>query len=517
MEFSGGSKLFACLVLGTKRDVLQPAELNAEPVLADDFKLLRKKTRMKKSELNKGSSGGNTSKKRAFTLGPINTPINNNLPTNDDAAEPLVIIWPEWSDVEINSEKWTTKHVFEDPEGPVLLPRSIRSQLEGFKRPAEISPTTTPIGISSLNVLETMFYNENPLLANALENKIDNPIENALESGLNNHQKNPSTAVLPNVISAPVTFTSNPTAFSLTHVEQPPTPPPETVVVEPPTNGVPLVLPAPEEDIKPVNPKYESTNKINNEELELAPSSDQDSLTNSTSKFFRANLHLMNSELMRSILIYFHFLYDHSKQGKSFQQSPGTPADDFSPWDHIFPKGKDGFPMYNTSGKYIVKLFWLGAWRKITVDDKIPVDSAGRPLLISSPCIHEIWPLILSKALIKVASTSYKDDGSVEYGDFDVFNTFKGWLPEKFTLSTYTPSSIFWGNLCSLSLKASLGSAASVAPSIPAPAAPLPTHKPGALNNKFSSLTSINSGSNTLPSYCIIFGMRDGEVTVFFN
>jgi hypothetical protein len=76
----------------------------------------------------------------------------------------------------------------------------------------------------------------------------------------------------------------------------------------------------------------------------------------------------------------------------------------FNPWDSIYPRGKDSLPSYNTSGKYAVKLFWLGAWRKVIVDDRIPVDSNGKPLIIVGPTPNEIWPLIVTKAIIKIAT-----------------------------------------------------------------------------------------------------------------
>lgn len=33
------------------------------------------------------------------------------------------------------------------------------------------------------------------------------------------------------------------------------------------------------------------------------------------------------------------------------------------------------------TGKYVVRLFWLGAWRKVYVDDYLPIDKSGNILL----------------------------------------------------------------------------------------------------------------------------------------
>ena len=60
--------------------------------------------------------------------------------------------------------------------------------------------------------------------------------------------------------------------------------------------------------------------------------------------------------------------------------------------------------LYNPAGKYAVKLFFMGCWRKVLVDDNIPFDSFGRPLLPVSTNSLELWPLLLSKALLKIAS-----------------------------------------------------------------------------------------------------------------
>ena len=45
-----------------------------------------------------------------------------------------------------------------------------------------------------------------------------------------------------------------------------------------------------------------------------------------------------------------------------------------------------------------------GAWRKITVDDFMPFDEKGNILLPTTKRENELWPMLLSKALIKIAS-----------------------------------------------------------------------------------------------------------------
>lgn len=149
-------------------------------------------------------------------------------------------------------------------------------------------------------------------------------------------------------------------------------------------------------------------------------------------------------------------------------------------------------------GKYIVRLFWLGCWRKIYVDDRIPVDKLHHLLLPSlelskeareqqrareglveqgggaevgrksrsgsrgsrksrsgsrgskksskrsskkgskrssvksakeAPKVVELWPILLSKALLKIASLS--SYGEKEIVDFDILQCLTGCVPQK--------------------------------------------------------------------------------------
>lgn len=124
-------------------------------------------------------------------------------------------------------------------------------------------------------------------------------------------------------------------------------------------------------------------------------------------------------------------------------------------------------------GKYIVRLFWMGCWRQITVDDKLPVDAENNVVLPSLPpperketdetevslppssssfiptatkdkatkksaekkavkeekSTVQIWPYILSKALLKIASLTWSE--RKEIVDFDVISCFTGWIVQK--------------------------------------------------------------------------------------
>ena len=71
-------------------------------------------------------------------------------------------------------------------------------------------------------------------------------------------------------------------------------------------------------------------------------------------------------------------------------------------WRSIYPKLPNGRPCYNPAGKYIVKLFLAGRWRRIVVNDVYPLDSNGTPGIASSLNLLELWPTILTKAIYTV-------------------------------------------------------------------------------------------------------------------
>lgn len=57
--------------------------------------------------------------------------------------------------------------------------------------------------------------------------------------------------------------------------------------------------------------------------------------------------------------------------------------------------------MSSVRGVYCVKCYVFGKWRRVVVDDTIPLDLYGRPLLVTSTPL-QVWPFLLSKAVFRL-------------------------------------------------------------------------------------------------------------------
>ena len=159
-----------------------------------------------------------------------------------------------------------------------------------------------------------------------------------------------------------------------------------------------------------------------------------------------SNLHLFPlSELVRWIVCQVQALW---QQRDLILASPTNPPDadkvQWRPWDHIYPQNK-GSPILSSNGKYAVRLFWMNSWRRITIDDLLPVDLDGRLLLPSSnnPC--EIWPALLSKAILKVASLDYNSPSCRgDFGEASIVYMLTGWYPQRISTQELRNSDHLW-------------------------------------------------------------------------
>ncbi|NXL41655.1 ADGB protein, partial [Podilymbus podiceps] len=161
---------------------------------------------------------------------------------------------------------------------------------------------------------------------------------------------------------------------------------------------------------------------------------------------FSANEHIFCSELMRWIISEIYAIWRiHNEKALT----NGTSILFWKPWEHIYAlcKATRGhIPQYNSYGKYIVKLYWMGCWRKIIVDDTMPFSEEDNLLLPATTCQIELWPMLLSKAIIKLANTSIHEPGKRELEEFTVLHTLTGWIPEVIPLQPEYLDKI-WGFL----------------------------------------------------------------------
>jgi hypothetical protein len=106
----------------------------------------------------------------------------------------------------------------------------------------------------------------------------------------------------------------------------------------------------------------------------------------------------------------------------------------------IWPQNGDGEPTISPNGKYVVRLQFNGCWRKIVIDDRLPIAKNGRLLHVvdrKNPSL--LWPALLEKAYLKIHG-GYDFPGSSSCSDLW---TLTGWIPEEIHLNEAIPDELW--------------------------------------------------------------------------
>ncbi|ETN37191.1 uncharacterized protein HMPREF1541_08181 [Cyphellophora europaea CBS 101466] len=93
------------------------------------------------------------------------------------------------------------------------------------------------------------------------------------------------------------------------------------------------------------------------------------------------------------------------------------------PWDY-----KEHTFGLSPNGKYILKFYFNGCWRRVVIDDRLPTSKTSRVLhVVDRTCPGRLWPTLVEKAYLKVRG-GYDFPGSNSGTDLAVIT---GWIPQQ--------------------------------------------------------------------------------------
>lgn len=105
---------------------------------------------------------------------------------------------------------------------------------------------------------------------------------------------------------------------------------------------------------------------------------------------------------------------------------PHITGDLMYPFDH-----ERTVPVLSPNGKHILKFNFNGCWRRVTIDDRLPVSNTRRVLhVVDRRHPNLLWPALIEKAYLKVRG-GYEFPGSNSGTDLWMIS---GWIPEQIFL-----------------------------------------------------------------------------------
>ena len=112
-------------------------------------------------------------------------------------------------------------------------------------------------------------------------------------------------------------------------------------------------------------------------------------------------------------------------------------------WHNIYPQ-KDNFPIFSPTGRYMIKLYFMGKPRKIEIDDSIPCNGDDEYILPFCGSIEEIWPALFTKALIKLNryKTKYPEHVIDEIGDSSIIYNLTGYIGQTVNLEQHSEEDV---------------------------------------------------------------------------
>ncbi len=94
-------------------------------------------------------------------------------------------------------------------------------------------------------------------------------------------------------------------------------------------------------------------------------------------------------------------------------------------------------PTFSENGKYVVRLYFNGCFRRVVIDDLLPARRASRAMHVldrANPGL--LWPALVEKAYLKVRGAGYNASGSNSATDVCILT---GWIPEQLYLRRFGP------------------------------------------------------------------------------